>query len=432
MTDQSKPEGSAENATARDIGAENAAILLWQSRFRLILIIAVGALTVALQLLGGETDASVVSVRYGADPALAAFIALTLLYFGFISLVAMRMRTTGRIGSWARWATMVADVVTFNGAVLIGAPPAWYEVALILCTFSLLLELLYSGWRAAVWDLVLVVTTYLVMLYVALLLGSELQLNEAFWTLGVFTAGMMAFATLHANLAARLSMIVRLFDRTRDGVFALSYDETSGSEPDAKTVIGVAYEKMRKELTALILTDPLTLCFNQRGFEQMSLRQISWCARHDATITMLAIDIDHFKSVNDTYGHLVGDSVLREMGLIFRNTARLTDVVARVGGEEFSILAPETDEQGAGQFANRLLEACRKHRFADLDRTITVSIGIASARAKDAGAMQLLRSRADEALYAAKRDGRNRAARWADGRLKITGAMDLVRGVRGA
>lgn len=419
--------------TKPDRAAENAAILLWQSRFRLILIIAVGILTVALQLTGQVTEPSVISARYGADPALAAFVALTLLYFGFVSLVALRMRAKGRIGTWARWATMVADVFTFNGAVVLGAPPAWYEVALILCTFSLLLELLYSGWRAAVWDLVLVVATYLSMLYVALLFGSELQLTEAFWTLGVFTAGMMAFATLHANLAARLSMIVRLFDRTRDGVIALSYDETSGSEPDAQTVIGVAYEKMRKELTALILTDPLTQCFNQRGFEQMSAREISRCARHDARITLLAIDIDHFKSVNDTFGHLAGDSVLREVGLIFRNTARLTDVVARTGGEEFSILAPETDEQGASQFANRLLEACRKHRFTDLgDRMVTISIGIASARAKDSGALQLLRSRADEALYAAKRDGRNRAARWAEGRLRITGSMDvLVRGVRG-
>ena len=415
-----------------DPAAENAAILLWQSRFRLILIIAVGVLTVALRVIAGDTEASVISTRYGEDPALAAFIALTLLYFGFISLVAMRMRATGRIGSWARWTTMAADVITFNGAVLIAAPPAWYEVALILSTFSLMLELLYSGWRAAVWDMVLVVATYLTMLYIALLLGSDVQLTEAFWTLGVFTAGMIAFATLHANLAARLSMIVRLFGGARDGVFAMAYDETSGSEPDAKTVIGVAFEKMRKELTALILTDPLTLCFNQRGFEQMAARQVSWCARHDATITLLAIDIDHFKSVNDTYGHLVGDSVLREMGQIFRNTARLTDVVARIGGEEFSILAPETDEQGAGQFANRLLEACRKHRFADMDRTVTISIGIASMRAKEAGALQLVRSRADEALYADKRDGRNRAARWADGRLKITGAMDLVRGVRGA
>jgi diguanylate cyclase (GGDEF)-like protein len=416
-----------------DSAAENAAILLWQSRFRLILIIAVGVLTVALQLTGAVTEASVISARYGADPALAAFVALTLLYFGFISLVALRMKAKGRIGAWARWTTMIADVVTFNGAVLLAAPPAWYEVALILCTFSLLLELLYSGWRAAVWDLVIVVATYLSMLYIALSFGSELQLTETFWTLGVFTAGMMAFATLHANLAARLSMIVRLFDRTRDGVFALSYDETSGSEPDAKTVIGVAYEKMRKELTALILTDPLTQCFNPRGFEQMSTREISRCARHDARITLLAIDIDHFKSVNDTYGHLAGDQVLREIGLIFRNTARLTDVVARTGGEEFSILAPDTDEQGAGQFANRLLEACRKHRFADLgDRPVTISIGIASARAKDAGALQLLRSRADEALYAAKRDGRNRAARWADGRLRITGAMDaLVRSAGG-
>jgi diguanylate cyclase (GGDEF)-like protein len=404
-----------------DRAAENAAILLWQSRFRLLLIIAVGGLTIALQLLGTVTEPSVIAEEFGADPALAGFTALTLLYFGFISLTALHMRRSGRIGGWARWATMLADVLTFNGAVLLGAPPAWYEVALILCTFSLLLELLYSGWRAAVWDLVIVLVSYLTMLYIALIFGSDLQLSEAFWTLGVFTSGMIAFATLHANLAARLSMIVRLFDRTRDGVIQLSFDEASGSEPEeAKTVIGVAYEKMRKELTALILTDPLTQCFNSRGFEQLGGRDISRCARQHSNVALLAIDLDHFKSINDTYGHLAGDNVLREVGAIFRNTARLTDIVARTGGEEFSILAADTDEPGAMQFAQRLLEACRTRRFSDLgDRQVTISIGVASANARSGGVLQLLRSRADEALYAAKHAGRDRAARWAEGRLNV-------------
>jgi diguanylate cyclase (GGDEF)-like protein len=396
-----------------DRPAENAAILLWQSRFRLLLIITVGALTVALQLSGVVTEPSVISQRYGADPALAAFIALTLLYFGFISLVALRMRVTGRIGTWARWTTMIADVVTFNGAVLLGAPPAWYEVALILCTFSVLLELLYSGWRAVAWDLVFVVASYLSMLYVALSFGSDVQLSEAFWTLGVFTIGMMAFATLHANLSAKLSAIVRLFDH---GKFTLSFDEQSGSGPDSQTVIGVAYEKMRRELTELILTDPLTQCFNRRGLEQLSAREISRCARQDGEIALLALDLDHFKSINDAHGHLAGDAVLREMGEIFRNTARLTDVVARTGGEEFTILAPDTDEQGATQFAQRLLDACRKHTFAFLgDRPVTISIGIASVNARADNVLHLLRSHADEALYAAKREGRNRM-RWTERR----------------
>jgi diguanylate cyclase (GGDEF)-like protein len=393
--------------------AENAAILLWQSRFRLLLIIAVGVLTVTLQLLGTVTEQSVIATRFGADPALAAFIVLTLAYFGFVALSSLRMRKTGRIGTWARWTTMVADVVTFNGAVLLAAPPAWYEAALILSTFSLQLELLYSGWRAAVWDLVLVVAAYLAMLYVALMFGSDLQLSEAFWTLGVFTLGMMAFATLHANLAARLSMIVRLFDRNRDGVLELSFDR-SGSEPEAMTVIGVAFEKMRRELTELILTDPLTQCFNPRGFEQQSIREIARGARTDVAIAVLAIDIDFFKRINDTHGHLVGDEVLREVGAIFRSTARVTDVVARTGGEEFTILAPDTDEVGATQFAQRLLEACRNHEFHTVGKQVTISIGIASLRARTPDVLNMLRSRADTALYAAKKAGRDCMARWSE------------------
>jgi len=190
-------------------------------------------------------------------------------------------------------------------------------------------------------------------------------------------------------------------------------------------VIGAAYNKMRTQLTSVILTDPLTQCFNPGGFVQMAAREVSRAARANAALSMLALDIDHFKQINDTYGHLVGDEVLREIGNILRSTARLSDVVARTGGEEFAILAPDTDDDGATLFAQRLLDAFRTHKFTAFpDRKVTVSVGLAVAPARTDGVLRLLRARADEALYVAKRSGRDRAEAWREG--KATRASQAI------
>ncbi|HYV98567.1 MAG TPA: GGDEF domain-containing protein [Gemmatimonadaceae bacterium] len=387
----------------------NASVLLWQSRFRLLLIIAVGGTTVGLNWAGKLEIGSVIAMRYGVDAALNATAVLSLLYFGFVGLLALRMMRRGRIGTWAVMATLLADVIAFNGLVLLSARPEWYERALILSSFSLQLTLLYLGWRPALLNLLFSVAGYLGALLIAERLGSDVQMNEALWTGGVFMLGMTAFVMLHADLSARLSMIVRAFNSAREGVFTLSTDEQSGEEPGV-TVIGSTYDKMRKQLTSLILTDPLTQCFNPRGFEQLSAREVSRAARSHSGLSLLALDIDHFKAINDTYGHIVGDAVLRDIGTVLRTTARLSDVVARVGGEEFTILAPDTDEKGATMFAQRLLDAVRAHRFEALgDRQVTISVGIAYLPARTDKVVQALRAKADAALYAAKRGGRDRA-----------------------
>ena len=401
---------------SHDPAQTNAAVLLWQTRFRLLLIIAVGGITMGLKLAGKLSSPSVIDDRFGAQVADAWTIAVGLGYFAFVAGLALYLRRHGRIGRWAVVATLIADVLAFNAAVLLATPPDWYDRALILSAFSLQLTLLYFGWRAVMLDLLFVVVAYVGILFAADGMGGQVQMDEALWTLGVFTLGTTAFVMLHADLSARLSMIVRVFDRAREGVFSLSFDEASGVEPDGMTVIGTAYDKMRKELMSLILTDPLTQCFNPRGFDQLSAREVARAARANAGLALLALDLDHFKSVNDTYGHLVGDNVLREVGALLRQVGRLTDVLARTGGEEFTILAPDTNEDGAAHFAQRLLEASRAHRFESLgDRRVTFSIGVSYSPARTKDVMQQLRARADEALYQAKREGRDRAVAWAAG-----------------
>ena len=131
-------------------------------------------------------------------------------------------------------------------------------------------------------------------------------------------------------------------------------------------------------------------------------------------------------SFGDQVGHLVGDEVLREIGSILRQTARLSDVVARTGGEEFAILAPDTDEEGAMLFAQRLLDAFRSHRFPALgERQVTVSVGVAIALARTDGVLRLLRARSDEALYVAKRSGRDRSEKWHEGKATRASQVNL-------
>jgi diguanylate cyclase (GGDEF)-like protein len=133
--------------------------------------------------------------------------------------------------------------------------------------------------------------------------------------------------------------------------------------------------------------------------------------RYDSTMALLMIDLDHFKSVNDTYGHLVGDDVLRDVAQLLHDTIRTSDIVARYGGEEFLVLLPETDDEGAESFAERIRAAVEGHGFASeslaASLRLTASVGVAVFPAARIESVEDLFSRADAALYRAKADGRN-------------------------
>jgi diguanylate cyclase (GGDEF)-like protein len=122
------------------------------------------------------------------------------------------------------------------------------------------------------------------------------------------------------------------------------------------------------------------------------------------------LDLDHFKTVNDTYGHQAGDAVLAEFARVLQRAARTVDVVARYGGEEFMVALPETTYQGAVAFAERLRESIETHLFRANDAPVrlTASIGIATFPAPGVDGLDSLLASADAALYRAKQDGRNR------------------------
>jgi two-component system cell cycle response regulator len=165
-------------------------------------------------------------------------------------------------------------------------------------------------------------------------------------------------------------------------------------------------------LEQLAQTDPLTQLLNRRALTERITAEMERALRYDSTMALLMIDLDHFKRVNDTYGHLVGDDVLRDVGQLLSDTIRTSDIVARYGGEEFLVLLPETDDAGAESFAERIRFAVEQHLFASVSLPeplhLTASVGVAVYPAARIESVEDLFARADAALYRAKADGRNR------------------------
>jgi diguanylate cyclase (GGDEF)-like protein len=172
-------------------------------------------------------------------------------------------------------------------------------------------------------------------------------------------------------------------------------------------------EQLNADLEILATTDGLTSLLNRRHFE--SLARVEWARfqRYGRPLSLLVLDIDKFKSVNDRFGHDTGDLVIKAVAHICKSTKRQPDVLARIGGEEFVLLLPETDEDAAGIAAERLRKAVEEHPLSLPDGAtlqVTISIGLAGA-ALSMASFEVLLKRADEALYEAKNSGRNRVSR---------------------
>jgi two-component system cell cycle response regulator len=159
----------------------------------------------------------------------------------------------------------------------------------------------------------------------------------------------------------------------------------------------------------LAATDPLTGCLNRRSLMEKLDEELDRMRRYELSLSVLMIDLDRFKQVNDTRGHLAGDRVLQQVGEMLRREVRSVDVVARYGGEEFVIVLPETALPGAVVFAERIRERIGAHDFAESGDPLkaTVSVGVASIAPGDVADPDSVIALADEALYRAKHEGRN-------------------------
>jgi diguanylate cyclase (GGDEF)-like protein len=163
-------------------------------------------------------------------------------------------------------------------------------------------------------------------------------------------------------------------------------------------------EERASKLRTLAAIDPLTGLNNRRQFEALARAELARSQRYMRPLSLLFVDIDHFKSVNDRFGHETGDRVLRSVANVLTSAKRQSDIVGRIGGEEFAILLPETGKEAACTIAERfrqLVGTCGQHLG------VTISVGVAGATATTAGIETLCRH-ADQALYEAKREGRDR------------------------
>lgn len=191
--------------------------------------------------------------------------------------------------------------------------------------------------------------------------------------------------------------------RSRPNAFAVTYNRFPGSDLKLFTFQDVSgLEDERAHLQDEASTDPLTKALNRRSF----LALLDQAATSDQPFALIMFDIDHFKSVNDTFGHDAGDAVLREIAALVRDNVRENDTLARWGGEEFMVLSLRTGPERARRVAERLRTAIAEHAFTGVPKTVTSSFGLAIHIPGETG--EALAKRADQALYQAKETGRNK------------------------
>jgi diguanylate cyclase (GGDEF)-like protein len=200
----------------------------------------------------------------------------------------------------------------------------------------------------------------------------------------------------------------------------LSLGTAAGQLPDrkqqwAKTVadavgLSLANLRLRESLRQQSIIDVLTGLFNRRYMEETLEREVRRCARAKTPLGIMMMDIDHFKSFNDTHGHAAGDVLLAELGSLLRSRIRADDIACRYGGEEFTLILPDSSLDVTARRAEDLLAGVRSLRVEYSGHVIgpvTMSLGVAAFPGHGGGGAEVLRA-ADKALYAAKGQGRDR------------------------
>ncbi|WP_243358067.1 GGDEF domain-containing protein [Fundidesulfovibrio terrae] len=251
--------------------------------------------------------------------------------------------------------------------------------------------------------------------------------------LGMFCAFVIAFV-INSSITKKIVAMTRSADQLRSGNLDITVDADSGDELGVladtfnsmthrvKDLVENLEEKVRqrtqelahinrqldeknKDLEILSQTDPLTGLCNRHRLTEVLLSELRRVKRYQKTFSVIMVDVDHFKSINDTFGHHAGDQVLRWIGDALTANARETDTVGRWGGEEFLVVCPETGLDVAERLAERLRRGIEKTAFPT-STTITASFGVASSATYEE--LESLTQRVDSALYRAKQGGRNR------------------------
>lgn len=206
--------------------------------------------------------------------------------------------------------------------------------------------------------------------------------------------------------ASLLAMLIALTLWSRNAQYALLQREL--------TERNATLEKQQADLLWLATRDALTGLFNRGEFMRLAELELLRSRRHGGNTSIIVVDLDHFKSINDQHGHPAGDKVLAHVAACLRDGVRVTDVVARIGGEEFVVLLPQTDIDSAEVLARKLRHSVRQSKAtisSELALSVTASLGVACMPGGHEGSVAALYAAADNALYEAKRKGRDRVER---------------------
>ena len=341
------------------------------------------------------------SQRGVAPSVLTVVVANALLIFGMQSIhVAVgRLYGAPRLRLWQRLPPLVAWIVL---AVVWAIDTSPHEVAL-------------AGWRVLAFSVAIAWAT-----------GGTIWVLVTRaprpWSLGTWYVVVALGLPVLGQVARAVGLVQRTGDR--DPVIAIGATAVplfaSFVACGAFLTYGfflLANDRLRQQLQEVnarlredAATDPLTQVANRRHFDHIAAAEIRRAHRYQWPMTLLMLDIDYFKRVNDLFGHAVGDEVLRRVAAACTRHLRSHDLIARHGGEEFTILLPHSDLQGAEITARRLMQEIRDLHIDSLEGSaVTVSIGVAALAASDESIQAVLK-RADDAMYRAKAAGRDRVA----------------------
>lgn len=371
----------AEHASVADAAAAiNLQRLRWLAPL-VALLNAVHVLVLGVQLLGGQHEGAALSWRTGL---LLAHLGMGLTMLG-CAVAAARLRHAGpsRWGVWLATGTAAAGMLF---AIVIVTIDQWVTPNVT----PFLISCLLIG----------------VVFYIRPLPSALLYL--------------LAFVGYFYGLSLTQSNAEQLFSNRLNGITAgiLGWALTIIMWRTFTTItrqqrelaeVNITLQDRQTELEHLTSRDGLTGLFNRHTFVQLTEQELARARRHSGATALMLLDLDHFKRINDTHGHPAGDAVLRHVAALLADTVRSTDLVGRLGGEEFIVLLPDTSGDAARNLAEKLRSGIAAHPTVWRDLTIpsTVSIGLSSTTPEHPSGFEGLYSDADTALYEAKKNGRN-------------------------
>ncbi|HVB31102.1 MAG TPA: GGDEF domain-containing protein [Gemmatimonadaceae bacterium] len=365
----------------------------------------------------GVLLALLVALLFGAAPQDAALVPTLLAagaYVATVLVASWRVKRSERgvLHPFLPGVLVTADIGVTAAFFYFASSGQVHHRMLLIGLLAIQLSVFYFGRWLGAYTMLLTAVVYVLMERVVppFLAGPRATLDQVALNTVVFllAGGVMLYVL--GSFRERMDEL-RLFCKlVEEGEITTKLAATRASHPDDLTLLARSFEAMRDRFAEQIGSDPLTGCVNRRALENRLRADWRLAKRRGSHVAVVAIDLDHFKKVNDTRGHPVGDVVLQQLAGIMKATARDTDTVARLGGDEFVVVLPDTGWEGAVVFADRLLHKVREFAFGTESTPVsaTVSIGVALARGTDPISPDVLLHEADRSLYKAKTAGRDR------------------------